>query len=620
MLAESMYAQGWSRVASRLHVLFLTVTVLPAGALFWLSWRSLEQERLLNAERARQRAEQAADLVVTSLQQKLASPDLPLDPGAGDAFRLSFANGRVELSPPRPLLYLPARPASREAPEELFAAGEALEFRQGDPVRAAAAFRELARSTDPAIRAGACLRLARNLRKAGQPEQALAAYDAMMGCGPAWVGGVPADLVARRARFALLEELRRGTEARREADALARDLDAGRWLLDRATYEHFAAEIGHQPPADAAALASNVEALWQRRLRTPAGQESVTTRGTAWLLLWRGDSGFVAGPQSVEQTWFAPLAPLLRSQGVRLSRDSAPAPGGAQRSAATTGLPWSLNVASADPGADQQAFATRRRFLLAAVGMFFALVCAGSYLTARAVNRELAAAQLQTDFVAAVSHEFRTPLTLLRQTTEAFVEGRAGNETERHEFYQAQIRATGRLHRLVESLLDFGRMEAGAKPYRLQPADAAELAGRVVEEFQKEMAVRGCRVELTVDSPAPVIAADPDALPHALWNLLDNAVKYSPDNPTVWVHVGRCKGEAAIAVSDRGLGIPAHEQHQIFGKFVRGESSKRHGIKGAGIGLAMVTHIVAAHHGRVTLESTPGEGSTFTILLPEGRQ
>ncbi len=619
MLSESMSVQGWSRPASRLLVSFLAVTILPAAALFWLSWRSLEQDRLLEAERVRKRCEQAADLVVTALEQKLAALELRLGdsvPTAGDAFRVVFAGDRVEMRPPHRLIYYPVAPVGREAPEHIFSGGEALEFRQTDYVRATAAFGDLTKSSDLAVRAGAYLRMARNLRKGGKPEEALAAYEAMTGCGPVLLGGVPADLVARRARFALLEELHQTAHARREADALARDLDAGRWVLDRETYRHFAQEIGHESPAEAAALAAAVDWLWKRRQEAPAGREAVTAGGRQWVMLWRGESGLVAGPRYVEQAWFAPLAPLLKSQGVRLARDSASSAGDAQRTAAATGLPWSLQVESADPGADTRQFATRRRFLLAAAGLFSALVCAGSYLIARAVNRELAAARLQSDFVAAVSHEFRTPLTLLRQTTEAFVEGRAGDEAEREGFYQAQARATERLHRLVESLLDFGRMEAGAKPYRLQPTNAAQLVRGVVEEFQSEMASSGCRVELTVEAPAPVVEADPDALAHALWNLLDNAVKYSPACRTVWVHVGGRDGEVAIGVRDRGLGIPANEQREVFRKFVRGEAARLYGIKGAGIGLAMVAHIVEAHRGRVVLESTPGEGSTFTILLP----
>ena len=112
------------------------------------------------------------------------------------------------------------------------------------------------------------------------------------------------------------------------------------------------------------------------------------------------------------------------------------------------------------------------------------------------------------------------------------------------------------------------------------------------------------------------VVADDQALTNALWNLLDNAVKYSPDCKTVSVTLRRDTATAVVEVRDRGLGIPAVEQDDIFGKFVRGTEAKRQNIAGTGIGLAMVQHIVKAHGGRVRVESQPGSGSTFVLELP----
>lgn len=109
---------------------------------------------------------------------------------------------------------------------------------------------------------------------------------------------------------------------------------------------------------------------------------------------------------------------------------------------------------------------------------------------------------------------------------------------------------------------------------------------------------------------------DSEALSRAVWNLLDNAVKYSPNHRAVEVGLSRQDGSVRIAVRDHGLGIPAHEQRAIFTKFQRGEQARTQGIKGTGIGLAMVNEIVNAHHGRVDVESEPGKGGTFTIVLP----
>jgi signal transduction histidine kinase len=508
-------------------------------------------------------------------------------------------------------------PAVPEIPLGAFSRGQDLENR-GDFAGAVAAFREMAQSGDARIRAGACLRIARNLRKAGQPEQALAEWDELAKAGPVpldgGLNGIPADLVARRARYALLLELKRPAEAQQEAEALAHDLNGGRWRLDRDAYLHYISEIGRQPPEARAAFADAVEWLWNRRKTAPNGRESAVIDARPFTLLWRGPFALAATPRYVERAWLQPLAPLLKSQGVRLSLDPTAPSSGIERTAAATGLPWNVRISSADPEADLRQLAARRRFLLLAVGLLAALLCAAAYAIARGVNRELAAARLQSEFVSAVSHEFRTPLTSLQQITEAFSEGRVP-ESQRQGFFEAQGRATERLRRLVESLLDFGRMEAGAKPYRLRPTDAAQLVQDVVGEFQRERG-GGCRVELTVEEPALGVSADPDALTHAIWNLLDNAVKYSPQCPTVWVKAGRRDGAVAIGVRDQGLGIPRNERKAIFRKFVRGAAAQSNGIRGAGIGLSMVARIVAAHRGRVDVESAPGAGSTFTILLP----
>jgi len=159
-------------------------------------------------------------------------------------------------------------------------------------------------------------------------------------------------------------------------------------------------------------------------------------------------------------------------------------------------------------------------------------------------------------------------------------------------------------------------MEAGAMVYRKIDLDAGALVSSVVSEFQREAGDRGYLVELKTTDNLPAVHGDPEALGRALWNLLDNATKYSSECKTVWVEVEREGRELAIRVRDRGLGIPAPEQQEILRKFVRGAAAAVAGIKGTGIGLAMVKHIVDAHGGALRMESAPGQGSTFSILLP----
>jgi signal transduction histidine kinase len=138
----------------------------------------------------------------------------------------------------------------------------------------------------------------------------------------------------------------------------------------------------------------------------------------------------------------------------------------------------------------------------------------------------------------------------------------------------------------------------------------------VVSSFQETAAAQGFRIDVRkTDAPAPV-RADRDALGLALRNLLDNAVKYAPECRTVWVETAAADRRLEIRVRDQGVGNPPAEQRSIFDRFVRGSSGRDAGIKGTGIGLALARHIVNAHHGEIRLESLPGQGSTFTILLP----
>jgi two-component system phosphate regulon sensor histidine kinase PhoR len=195
------------------------------------------------------------------------------------------------------------------------------------------------------------------------------------------------------------------------------------------------------------------------------------------------------------------------------------------------------------------------------------------------------------------------------------VDDRVTDVERRRSYYAALARQTERLHRLVESLLDLGRLEAGASPYRLEPLDACALVRTIVRDFETE-ASRGAGIDLQINGAGAAVACDPDALTNALWNLLDNAVKYSPGRPTVWVSVDQQVDRLLIRIRDEGIGIPVSEQRAIFGKFVRGAHARAAGFSGTGIGLSMVRHIARAHGGDVQVESVPGAGSTFTLALP----
>jgi signal transduction histidine kinase len=191
---------------------------------------------------------------------------------------------------------------------------------------------------------------------------------------------------------------------------------------------------------------------------------------------------------------------------------------------------------------------------------------------------------------------------------------RVMSDERRQTYYTTLAAEAARLQRLIETLLDFGRVEAGQ--YRFNELDAAALVRDVVDDIAPQARQSGTAIALDGTDDAIVIRADYRALAVALRNVIDNAIKYSPGQPTVRVQCRIDRDRAAIRVIDRGVGIPRSEQHAIFGKFVRGRTAIDANITGTGVGLAIVHQIVTAHGGEIVVQSEPGAGSTFTLLLP----
>ncbi len=642
---------SWKHPAGHTTAWLLGVAGVCVVALAWMGVRLVQQDRTLEARQLEERREVAADRIVASLEQILASEEKRLagNPGssfravASDALLFSASPDGIHVWPEHSLLYYPVVPAGRESSPGLYEAAETAEFLDRDYERAIGLLRTSCKSEDAAVKAGAQLRLARNLKKSGRSEVSLSVYDEMIKASVSEVSlsGVPVDLVARRARCALLEEMGRREQLREEAVRLSEGLENGRWRLDRESYLYYSDQVAQwiKPQFDPCrrGLAEAVTWLWRGRQSTNdtqpdvAGRRALCLNGVCIAILWRasgaGLAAMVAGPAYQKTQWFDPLFQMPDLGNVRVSlldENNTVAYGSrpplvpkATRSASATGLPWDIVLVNSSVEAERNQFAQRRHLMTAGLAILALLVIAGSYIIARAVRRELAAAQIQSDFVSAVSHEFRTPLTSMRQFTEMLAEDDNFPVEKRRAFYRAQERATHRLSRLVESLLDFGRMEAGARPYRLEPVDAGRLTQSVVEEFRAEANSDGFVIECVVPEKCAMVRADREALAQALWNLLDNAVKYSGKGRDVRVEVD-ARSCVEIRVRDRGFGIPQSEQKQILHKFARGSSATSHGIKGTGIGLAMVKHIVVAHGGNVLIESEPGKGSTFTIQLPAG--
>ncbi|MBP7868258.1 MAG: PDZ domain-containing protein [Acidobacteria bacterium] len=226
--------------------------------------------------------------------------------------------------------------------------------------------------------------------------------------------------------------------------------------------------------------------------------------------------------------------------------------------------------------------------------------------------------RLKSFFVAGVSHELKTPLTGIRMFAELLV-GRLAPEDRRTREYLAVIEGeSARLERMVENILDAGRIERGEKHYHFAPVNLNDAVRGVLRILRYPMKMKGTTLRLRFARPDPVVRADPDALAQALVNVIANALKYSPEAPRIRIVTSRRPGEATVAVEDRGIGIAPGEVERIFTPYFRSADAEVRRRPGAGLGLSLVRHILDAHGGRVEASSRLGEGSTFTLAFPLG--
>ncbi|MDB6072264.1 MAG: sensor histidine kinase, partial [Verrucomicrobiales bacterium] len=240
----------------------------------------------------------------------------------------------------------------------------------------------------------------------------------------------------------------------------------------------------------------------------------------------------------------------------------------------------------------------------------------GLWLSRRALRREQRLHLLKSQFVASVSHELRAPIGSVRLMAEALAAGTVEGEAART-FHHLLAQEGARLSSLIENVLDFARIESGRKTYQFEETDLPALLRDTVALLEPRAAPRGIRLGLECLPLSQVPELDAPAIQQAVMNLLDNALKFSPDNSRITVTLtDRGTHGWSLSIADEGPGIPPEEHVRIFERFHRLGNELRRETQGAGIGLSLVAHIAGGHGGTVAVKNPMPKGSCFTLTIP----
>ena len=264
-----------------------------------------------------------------------------------------------------------------------------------------------------------------------------------------------------------------------------------------------------------------------------------------------------------------------------------------------------------------EAFLTSRRgiyfymFILLAGILIFGLI-----LTVRTVVREIELSRMKSDFVSTISHEFKSPLSSIRQLSEMLQSGRIPAEKYRQQYYDVLVEQSERLSLLIDNILDFSKIEEGKKEFDFEMVEIGSLIQEIVTAIQDQVRHKDFNIQLEIEESLPFIKADRAAISQAITNLIDNAIKYSGDSRNIFVRTFAEHPCLMIEIKDFGIGIRKEEINKVFERFYRGGDELTRTIKGSGLGLTLVKKIVEVHNGNIDVESKPGKGSTFSIRLP----
>ena len=236
-------------------------------------------------------------------------------------------------------------------------------------------------------------------------------------------------------------------------------------------------------------------------------------------------------------------------------------------------------------------------------------------LTARLLSRQIRLARLKNDLASTVTHELRTPLASTRLLIDTLLSGDNLDEPKTREYLELMAGENRRLSRLIDDFLSFSRLERNKQTFDKALVDPADVAETAIRAVQGRYDSDSCQFEVEIDDNLPRIEADPEAISTVLVNLLDNACKYTPDNKEILLRARSEDNHVLFDVRDNGIGLSRRAARRVFDRFYRVDNDLTRCGGGTGLGLAIVKFIVDAHDGEIGVDSSPGEGSTFSVRL-----
>jgi signal transduction histidine kinase len=622
--------------------LFALLIAAPALALAWMGLRAVGAERVEAEQRLREQQRQVTQLADATIVNELTQREATLAKVPDIRFHRSglvvFPKDRVYFGPfgqvPAERGHLVER---SDAVATLIDQAQAAESR-GNVADAIRLFQRVA-GMDPKLEAWATIASARAevLTRAGALARLVdVRWAVSAGVTPS---GLPAAFIACAA-----SESRPAGDRPRFAPLIAATLQGlheGRWWLSADERRFYDRELrsllekagGAVSRADA--RFAEVEAIEQIVRQSPPSRRNAPTRtiergsGGTMLVLWI--------PSTTQPDVWMGGASTMESAGSFLGPSlgrlfaGQPFTGGLRQSGGgiiwTNGADapvWRSEPLATIPGwemvfsgpAAHPAFARQQWLWYSFVSLLLVMMLAGLGMTAHVVRREMELGRMQSEFLGAVTHEFKSPLTSIRLLLERVTGGRVVSPEAARTYYSAIGQETDRLERLVNRLLEAQQIEAGHRQYAFTSESLESVAQEVVAHLAPIAEARGIRIDIQVEGDTPSVRIDRAAIADAIENLVENAIKYSRNGTRVALRIHADGERVCVEVADQGIGIERDELSRIFDKFYRARRGDLQSVRGTGLGLALVKAAAEAHGGVVDVESEPGVGSRFSLKLP----